>query len=157
MGQESLESDLPTSLNLRAMDDSNNSGSLKFKQAYRRLKDPRSFAPCLHSIPCICSHHRAWNVSSVTSVPENKIRCNKQNGTEKKKRTTRTSLMVSNEAITGNEWKTSLFQASRQYRALGLRTRTNTSTRFNIKLLRVFSKRRHPGSLHFPFFFHQKS
>ena len=35
--------------------------------------------------------------------------------------------------------------------------RTRKSTRVNLKFLRVFSKKRHPGKLHFTFYFHQKS
>ena len=38
-------------------------------------------------------------------------------------------------------------------RALDFMTRTRTSTRYNLKFLRMFSKRRHPaGKLHFPLF-----
>ena len=78
-------------------------------------------------------------MSLVTSVPENKIRCNKQNGKE---------LM--------NE-KLACSRRPDNTEALDLRTRKSTSTRFNLKLLRVFSKRRHLGKLHFTFFFFTKN
>ena len=41
-------------------------------------------------------------------------------------------------------------------RPLDSRTRTTTSTRFNLNFFRVFSKNRHPGNLHCPFFLLEK-